>query len=270
MKSFKQFLVEFKPSFQKDISSLVFVSRYNYIPISTTMFDRLFGKQNKMKACHITSEVGFKQLVKIQNTKKTISAFTKIESKDIMSIQHGIARSGGMLVMIEGYPVIKFPVDVGSDVDEQGRKWINLSRFPLFSKKIEDIKVKLMQKYTDPLIDDEDIVIETFGAKIDKKKKSMFIKDYIDECEKLIKKYPKEFKAMLMHWNDDSEYSWDEILMNQFKIKKLYIVYPSDGPSYEKINAEKQKDKWKKFDPEFLQTEEFYIATFEALDKWFK
>jgi hypothetical protein len=80
------------------------------------------------------------------------------------------------------------------------------------------------------------------GKSVGGKEKSIIIKDYIDGMEKIMKKHSKQLRSLFTDYVDNRELTpdpdsgefelWDEIVVNNFKIKKIHIG-PEFGPDFE-------------------------------------
>jgi len=69
--------------------------------------------------------------------------------------------------------------------------------------------------------------------------KRKWIKKYIDMCYKIIDKYKKQIKKHILSQKDEkSEHGWNEILVNQIKVKDIFLLKRSALPNIEKA-AEK-------------------------------
>ena len=78
MKTFKQYLREFRGG--SSLSALLFlpsIKEYNRlnIPISSSMYKRIWPETLRATVFHTTNEDGFKTMAKLQGKKKQISAF---------------------------------------------------------------------------------------------------------------------------------------------------------------------------------------------------
>ena len=147
MKNFKEYLAEVWGS--KKTKDLVFMNIDDSdlaLPISKKMFDRLMGERKHIRAVHITDFDGFEDLIALQKSRKQIAAMTYLADSAIHSIRDGIARAGGMAVVLKGYPVLSSDFDLHSLVDEQGRRWIMLSNITMskgFDQLWKGMKIRL-------------------------------------------------------------------------------------------------------------------------------
>ena len=126
------------------------------IPISGPMFQRVWPKTIRSTVFHATDLKGLQNLKKIEGKKKTISAFWAMMSRYMES---GVATEGGLVVEMEGDVLISSRSDIMSQVDRQGRRWVEMSWFrnashwgngPEFKKVKKDFRdliVKLVKKH---------------------------------------------------------------------------------------------------------------------------
>ena len=101
------------------------------IPISGPMFKRVWPKSIRSTVFHATDLKGLQNLKKIEGKKKTISAFWAMMARYMES---GVATEGGLVVEMEGDVLISSRSDIMSQVDRQGRRWvekcISLGKWP--------------------------------------------------------------------------------------------------------------------------------------------
>jgi hypothetical protein len=168
-------------------------------------------------------------------------------------MEKGIATEGGLVVEMEADVLISASADIMSEVDKQGRRWVEMSWFanaqrygvgPDFRKVESDLSkliVNLVKKHTpkDKKIEqtkhfgkDEGAAFDAWGnfkhhLKGDGKILRVVIKDYFDGVEKIIRKH-KDVMGKIFYGYAKSkrqtEESWDEQLVNNIKIKKVHVL----------------------------------------------
>jgi hypothetical protein len=215
-----------------------------YIPLSTKMFERLFGKQ-KINVFHMTDLEGVQELYDLQGKKKSISTFTEIESYDRLS--YGVHR-GGFLVELYGNLLFSEKFDVMSQPDEQGRRWLHPNLF-LNANQIHDITNERDSIYADymypnakPDKDGYTILNPEDKVELSKKDKSNIIKDYMDMIENYImknKKLKDELVSKLLKGHSEKlkildEYN--EYIVNNIKINNVYMF-----PNFKNFEYENEK-----------------------------
>ena len=155
MKNFKEYLAEVWGS--KKTKDLVFMNIDTTdlaLPISKKMFDRLLGERKPIRAVHITNFDGFEDLIALQKSRKQVSAMTYLSDSAIERVRDGIAQEGGMAVVLKGSPVLSSDIDLHSQVDEQGRRWIMLEKITMgmgfdmlwkgMKKQIKDVRDEIL------------------------------------------------------------------------------------------------------------------------------
>ena len=94
------------------------------IPLSPSIFKRLWPKSIRSTAFHVTDYDGVAKLKKMQGKKRSISAFYNM---DYDMISYGIRTEGGYVVELEGDVLAAAADDIASAPDKSGRRWITLS-----------------------------------------------------------------------------------------------------------------------------------------------
>ncbi len=243
MKRFKQHLLEkVKPQWQESVWDFVH-GMAKMIPLSSKMLDRLMGKK-RINTFHVfglkrrndiagdkPSIVGlenFKNMYKIQGTKKAISSFTDMEYN---YFEKGIWTGGGVLSVLESDLQIAFPNDLMSRPDKQGRRWINISKLSEYSfvdnsidlKPISDIESS-MEDVKDKMFYDNNYTPK-YNDKIDGKTKAKLIKEFFDSVEKILMKHKDYLKKLFFKISvaPNRLSRWNELVVNNFKIIDLYI-----------------------------------------------
>ena len=157
MKSFKQYLNEARGTSLSDLLFLPRISEYNQlmIPISSSMFKRIWPDTLRATVFHTTDGDGIKSIARLQGQKKSISAFFEMQSR---YMEIGVATQGGVHAVLEmdADVLLSAKGDVMSHVDRSGRRWTSIrdleetSRFVNFSKVLVDLEkmfAPLVAKY---------------------------------------------------------------------------------------------------------------------------
>jgi len=259
MKSFKQYLQEGPPAWTESLSTMLFdLPREGLkdlkIPLSPAIFKRIWPEPVRSRVFHLTDLDGVGKLKKMQGKKKSISAFYNIEDYILAG---GIKTDGGYVVELEGDVLAAAPDDVSSQPDKTGRRWITFSslmnpstasdpglgggsKLKRIEKDLEKLLVEILVKngmgpYKKGLTTRElNRGWSYLGKSTGGKEKSIIIKDYIDGMEKIMKKYSKPLKSVFTDYAFDKKLvpdpdsgdkaMWDEIVVNNFKIKKIHVT----------------------------------------------
>ena len=252
MKTFKGYLTEFA---MQSTSDLVFdvpsgESGSLKIPISGPMFKRIWPDTIRSTVFHATDLRGLERLKKIEGKKKSISAFWAMMAR---YMEKGVATEGGLVVEMEADVLVSARGDVMSEVDKQGRRWVEVSWFEQaqrysvsadFSKIQKDLTTLitgLVKKYipkdkeiqqTKYFAKDAGATFDIWGnfkhhLKGDGKTLRLVIKDYFDGVEKVLRKHEKTMSSIFYGYarsKRQTEDSWDEQIVNNIKIKKVHVI----------------------------------------------
>jgi len=207
------------------------------IPISSSMFKRIWPDTLRATVFHTTDGKGIKKIAKLQGKKSQISAFFSMMSR-YMDI--GVATQGGVHSVLEmdADVLLSASGDVMSHLDQQGRRWTSISDLKETSRFVKFGAVeKDLQKMFDPLVkkylkkgefQENATVWELWRMaerKVDKKTLSLVIKDYMDGMERVIKKNIDTFSSAMLSYakNRSTDLSWDEQIVNNFKVKTAHF-----------------------------------------------
>ena len=211
----------------------------DHIPISGPMLKRIWPKSFRATVFHATDLKGLHKLVRMEGSKKTISAFFSMMGKYMGT---GVATGGGIVAEMEAYVLVSSRADIMSKVDKTGRRWVTLDffasaarnhlgrdRFAMVVKEFLKLKQDLVKKYVDGNYGD---YLEAWREmkdhlKYDGKKISVVIKDYFDGVEKILKRHEDLMGSMMLGYaksKRQTDDSWDEQIVNNFKIKKIHVL----------------------------------------------
>jgi len=213
MKSFKQYLKE-GVAWELSASKMIFdfgqMSNMK-IPLTSKTMEWIFQVQlPRATVFHVTSGVGLEKLKKLQNKKKSISAFFNMSADYIDS---GIKTEGGVVAELDANIIMSSKDDILSMPDKTGRRWVELHSIdpkekmhPEFEKMLIDLAIKHDPRNKEYLKTSPEIGmgvwwklqsdLQTNFAK-DKagKKLSLIIADYIDGINVILKKHKKEIQG---------------------------------------------------------------------------
>lgn len=248
MRTFKSYLNEVRVPvstsdlvFKPHMSASSIAPRFLNIPISPSIFKRIWPNTIRATVFHTTDAGGVKDLVKIEGKKKSISAFFAMDSRYMES---GVATEGGVhaVLEMEADVLISAKGDIMSVVDKTGRRWtsvfdlrqITYTDFKQIERDLDAMITKLLKKYLTPIygldkvknMADKYAVWSDMKQIVDNKTLSLMIKDYMDEIEKLIKKNIDNFtSAMLGYINRRrTDENWDEQVVNNIKVKTAHFL----------------------------------------------
>ena len=239
MKTFKGYLNEARGT---SLSGLLFLPRIGYydqlmIPISSSMFKRIWPDTLRATVFHTTDSDGVKSISKLEGKKGQISAFFEMQSR-YMDI--GVATQGGVHAVLEmdADVLLSASGDVMSHLDQKGRRYTSISDLKETSRFVKFAAVeKDLEKMFDPLVkkyltrgefQENATVWELWRMaprKVDRKTMSLIIKDYMDGMEKVIKKNIDTFSSAMLSYakKRSTDLSWDEQVVNNIKVKTAHF-----------------------------------------------
>ena len=248
MKSFIQHLKEFA---QFSTSDLVFKNRGQgsgstalNIPISGPMFKRIWPNTIRTTVFHTTDLDGLEKLKRLEGGKKSISAFFSMMSR---YMETGVATSGDVHVVVEmeADVLVSAKDDVWSQVDNKGRRWVEVGwfanaqsggtgpKFAAVERDLNDLIRTLVVKWLEPILGSKaktefeyDLWADMKRHLKDSKKLSLVIKDYFDGVEKIIKKNSEVMGNILYGYAKGkrmTDNAWDEQIVNNIEITKVHV-----------------------------------------------
>ena len=208
MKSFKGYLKEDAPAWQSSTSEKIFEFQqiqYMLIPLTSSTMEWIFQVQlPRATVFHVTNGIGLDKLKRLQNKKKSISAFFNM---DAGTMEAGIQGGGGLVVELDANIIMSSKGDLMSMPDKTGRRWVELMNIDpkkTMHKELEQLLIDLAIKH-DPrnkeyLKTGPEIGIGVWyklqsDFKDDGKKISLIIADYIDGVNAILKKHKKDIQG---------------------------------------------------------------------------
>jgi len=207
---------------------------------------------------HVTSGIGLEKLMRLQNKKKSISAFFNMSAD---YIDQGIKTEGGVVVELDANILMSSKSDILSMPDKTGRRWVELHNIDPkenMHKELEKMLIDLAIKHdprnkeylkTSPEIGIgvwyklQTDLLTNFAKDKAGKKMSLIIADYIDGVNNILNKHKKEIQGAVHGYyvrrgtiavkhpsgrmvGGDSEISewnaWDEQVVDKIKIEKVH------------------------------------------------
>jgi len=261
MKRFKQYLKE-GVAWELSASKMIFdfgqMSNMK-IPFTSKTMEWIFKVQlPRATVFHVTSGIGLEKLKKLQNKKKSISAFFNMSADYIDS---GIKTEGGVVVEMDANIIVSSKSDIMSQPDKTGRRWVALysidPKYKLekeMTQMLMDLAIKHDPKNKEYLKTSPEIgigvwwklqtdLLTNFAKDKAGKKMSLIIADYIDGVNAILKKHKKEIQGAVHGYyvrrgtiavkhpsgrmvGGDSEISewnaWDEQVVDKIKIEKVH------------------------------------------------
>ncbi len=241
MKTFKGYVKE-ELQFGSSTSEIIFSDIADVgdlqIPMSSTMFKRIFPDTIRTIVFHVTGADLLDDLKKLEGKKKSISAFFKMLAH---TLESGVVGGGGIVVEMDADIIVSGDTDVNTSVDKTGRRWAPMGfivrsqlRTPKIKsvfKDLEKLIESLVKKHISQFALKRDMLRDWKNMKAhlkdDGKKMSLVIKDYYDGIEKVFKKHKTIIGKALYDYaknNKLTDDAWDEQVVNNIKIKKVHIL----------------------------------------------
>ena len=210
MKSFKGYLKEDAPAWQSSTSQKIFdfgQIDYMQIPLTSSTMEWIFQVQiPRATVFHVTNAIGLEKLKRLQNKKKSISAFFNM---DASTMDAGIQGGGGLVVELDANIIMSSKSDLMSMPDKTGRRWVELYNIDPkgkmhteLEKMLIDLAIKHDPKNKEYLKISPEIGIGVWyklqsDFKDDGKKISLIIADYIDGVNAILKKHKKDIQGVV-------------------------------------------------------------------------
>ena len=208
MKTFKGYLKEREVAWQQSASTKIFdfsQIQYMQIPLTSSTMEWIFQVQlPRATVFHVTSGIGLDKLKKLQNRKKSISAFFNMDAD---TMEAGIQGGGGVVVELDANIIMSSKGDLMSMPDKTGRRWVelmNIDKKKTMHKELEqmliDIAIKHDPKTKELIKIEPDIGLGAWwhlreNFKDNKKVMSLIIADYIDGVNAILKKHKKDIQG---------------------------------------------------------------------------
>ena len=177
------------------------------IPLTSSTMEWIFQVQMpRATVFHVTNGIGLGKLKRLQNKKKSISAFFNM---DASTMESGIQGGGGLVVELDANIIMSGKGDLMSMPDKTGRRWVELYNIDPkenmhveLEKMLIDLAIKHDPKNKEYLETVPEIGIGVWyklqtDFKDDGKKISLIIADYIDGVNAILKKHKKDIQGRI-------------------------------------------------------------------------
>jgi len=241
-------------AWRKKVTDFVF-GRELLVPVSSTIVKRVMGHVPRDRVRHLMDASKMKDFFRLQGKKKSISAFTLMGSTALVS---GVQTRGGVVADIDADILVDYPNDILSMPDGNGRRWVaatNVFSWDAPGRGVMDeiytLRLKLLAKYTAMEAGEWNVTDTQDREEISKRWKNIegtlhgwnvksgqdtniktikgqIVTQYIDGLEAIMKKNKKLVISQLMQaaYDRNPDYyndTWDELVVNNFDIKHIYI-----------------------------------------------
>ena len=222
--------------------TLDWVLNQKTIPIYPKSMERIIGKI-PITSFHVTTLNHLDQVTRLLGTKKSMSTFTRAGTNSQIAKGKGIQTEGGVIFWLEGTLLARKYIDMQSEPDKTGRRWI--SSLIVFGREKQLVPFNAAKRKKIPDRDEwrdfewetKDKMMEKFGTTADNikeyeaavkeilnKKANEIIVDYINLTNNLLKKHKKLVKKNLSTPGEKGSVWWNEILIYNAKIKEIFVM----------------------------------------------
>jgi hypothetical protein len=219
------------------------------LPLSLNIVQKLV-EPIKATTLHITDINNLPKVAALQGTKKSISTFNKTTKWGKIVQGKGLWTEGGVLVALSGVILAQSIMDLWTEPDKQGRRWVNPGTVIANLGREQDVVFKFapeLQPYKAQYIE------HAFDGTITNADKAEFIKKYYEAAERYMLSKKKDFQETYsnskgLHWEAD----WNEVVLTNIKIEKILVI-PSVVKTKTKVGAwewdtKDEADKQKEID----------------------
>ena len=228
------------------------VANNMWLPLSGSIFKRALPKEVRITVYHVTRMSNFDQLYAIQNSNRSISAFANMDRGPIAG---GVQGGSGLVVEVDGNVLAASREDLFTIPEKSGRRLMafNWFRGPWGSNDVVKM-AKGLEKLLKTLVNKHGKSFDgkspegkgdwekweyMRGAYMKAKSKGdksagrvmqRIVKDYMDGVEKVFKQNAKQVQDTLTNYvkRRKTDDNWDEIVVDDFNIKKVWIITDSD------------------------------------------
>ena len=228
------------------------VANNMWLPLSGSIFKRALPKEVRITVYHVTRMSNFDQLYAIQNSRRSISTFANMDRGPIAG---GVQGGSGLVVELEGNVLAASREDLFSIPEKSGRRMMafNWFRGPWGSndvvkmaKGLEKLLKSLVNKYGKSFDGKAPkgkgdwekweymrgvyVKAKSKGDRSAGRVMQSIVKDYLDGVEKVFKQNAKQVQDTLTNYvkRRKTDDNWDEIVVDDFNIKKVWIITDSD------------------------------------------
>ena len=241
--------------------TLDWVLMHRTIPIYPKSMEKIIGKI-PITAFHVTTLNHLDNVTRLLGSKKSMSTFTRAGKDSQLAKGKGLQTEGGVVFWLEGTLLARQYIDMQSEPDKTGRRWISSQRIfgksDLVYKAAKRKKIPDRDEWQDYEWEVKDKLMKKFGATADNikeyeaavkeilnKKAREIIVDYINLTNNLLKKHKKLVKKNLATPSRKGSSWWNEILIYDASIKEIFVMSRASkkdlewGDSKQKASLEK-------------------------------
>ncbi len=228
------------------------------LPLSLNIVKKLVDPI-RTTSLHATDVDNLSNVVALQGTKKSISTFNKTSKYGKLVQGNGMHTRGGIIVALSGVVLAQSIMDLWTEPDKQGRRWVEPGTIIDGLGRERDVVFNFapeLKKYK------ENWKEHSFDGTITNAEKAEFIKKYYDAAEKFMLSKKKEFQDKYLNSNGlyyDSD--WNEVVLTDIKIEKILAI-PSNWSNDEVENEKTLKQLKQKYKNVEVANKESEIQNF--------
>lgn len=191
------------------------------LPLSLNIVQKLV-EPIRTTSLHATDVENLPTIVSLQGSKKSISTFTKTTKWGKLVQGKGMHTKGGIIVALSGTVLAQSIMDLWTEPDKQGRRWVTPGTIISGLGREQDVVFNFapeLKPYK------EDWKKNMYDKPATSKEKAEFIKKYYDAAERYMLSKKKEFQDKYLNSNAlyyDSD--WNEVVLSQIKIESILVV----------------------------------------------
>jgi len=228
------------------------VANNMWLPLSGSIFKRALPNEVMITVYLVTRMSNFDQLYAIQNSRRSISTFANMDRGPIAG---GVQGGSGLVVEVDGNVLAASREDLFTIPEKSGRRMMafNWFRGPWGSndvvkmaKGLEKLLKSLVNKYGKSFDGKAPmgkgdwekweymrvayVKQKAWGDKSAGRVMQKIVKDYLDGVERVFRQNAKQVQAILTRYVEKlkTDENWDEIVVDDFNIKKVWIITDSD------------------------------------------
>lgn len=191
------------------------------LPLSLNIVKKLVDPI-RVVSLHATDIENLPKVAALQGTKKSISTFTHTTKYGKLVQGKGMHTKGGIIVALSGVVLAQSIMDLWTEPDKQGRRWVNPGTVIAGLGREQDVVFNFapeLKKYK------QEWLKNMYDKPATNQEKAEFIKKYYDAAEKYMLSKKKEFQDKYLNSNGlyyDSD--WNEVVLSQIKIEGILVV----------------------------------------------
>ena len=191
------------------------------LPLSLNIVKKLVDPI-RIVSLHATDVENLPKVAALQGTKKSISTFTQTTKWGKLVQGNGMHTKGGIIVALSGVVLAQSIMDLWTEPDKQGRRWVTPGTIISGLGREQDVVFNFapeLKKYK------EEWQKNMYDKPATSQEKAEFIKKYYDAAEKYMLSKKKEFQDKYLNSNGlyyDSD--WNEVVLSQIKIEKILAI----------------------------------------------